>query len=187
MTKRKRIGVFGWGLVAPKSPNIEAFEQNLERSDTWLSPFRGYGQSNFLVRYPEFDFETYHGWFEGRFPPAKFSQIKDKESIRMNHTTLAPLGLAAFMMSAVACGGSQPPAKPPAAAKAPAVSDKEVSDKEMAAFDKTIDQTSKKLSNPDFVARAPEEVIEENRERLDDAMGGRTKLSAALERLKAAL
>ncbi len=58
--------------------------------------------------------------------------------------------------------------------------------KEMAAFDKTIEQTSKKLSNPDFVARAPEEVIEENRERLDEAMSGRTKLSAALERLKAA-
>jgi valyl-tRNA synthetase len=58
--------------------------------------------------------------------------------------------------------------------------------KEMSAFDKTIDQTSKKLSNPDFVARAPEDVIEENRERLDDAMSGRTKLSAALERLKAA-
>ena len=58
--------------------------------------------------------------------------------------------------------------------------------KEMAAFDKTIDQTSKKLGNPDFVARAPEEVIEENRERLDEAMSGRTKLSAALERLKAA-
>jgi valyl-tRNA synthetase len=58
--------------------------------------------------------------------------------------------------------------------------------KEMAAFDKTIEQTSRKLSNPDFVARAPEEVIEENRERLDEAMSGRTKLSAALERLKAA-
>src|SRR5712691_9918600 len=78
MAKRKRIGVFGWGVVAPKSPNVEVFERNLERSDTWLSPFRGYGQSNFLVGYPEFDFETYHGWFEGRFPPAKFSQIKDK-------------------------------------------------------------------------------------------------------------
>jgi 3-oxoacyl-(acyl-carrier-protein) synthase len=78
MAKRKRIGVFGWGVVAPKSPNVEVFERNLERSDTWLSPFRGYGQSNFLVGYPDFDFETYHGWFEGRFPPAKFSQIKDK-------------------------------------------------------------------------------------------------------------
>src|SRR5437879_2449877 len=78
MAKRKRIGVFGWGVVAPKSPNIDAFERNLEHADSWLSPFRGYGQSNFLVGYPEFDFETYHGWFDQRFPPAKFSQLKEK-------------------------------------------------------------------------------------------------------------
>ncbi len=78
MSGRKRIGIFGWGLVAPKSPNIESFERNLERADSWLSPFTGYGPSNFLVGYPEFDFETYHGWFEERFPPAKFSQLNDK-------------------------------------------------------------------------------------------------------------
>jgi 3-oxoacyl-[acyl-carrier-protein] synthase II len=78
MADRKRVGIFGWGVVAPKSPNIEAFERNLERADTWLTPFRGYGQSNFLVGEPEFDFETYHGWFDQRFPPAKYSQLKEK-------------------------------------------------------------------------------------------------------------
>ena len=54
------------------------FERNLERADSWLSPFRGFGPSNFLVGYPEFDFETYHDWFDERFPPAKFAQLKDK-------------------------------------------------------------------------------------------------------------
>src|SRR2546428_1260111 len=78
MTDRKRIGIFGWGVVAPKSPNIEAFERNLERADSWLTPFRGYGQSNFLVGEPEFDFETYHDWFDQRFPPAKYSELEDK-------------------------------------------------------------------------------------------------------------
>ena len=78
MEERKRIGVFGWGIVAPKSPNIDSFEQNLERADSWLTPFRGFGPSNFLVGNPEFDFETYHDWFDQRFPPAKFSQLKDK-------------------------------------------------------------------------------------------------------------
>src|SRR5438105_4390862 len=78
MDARKRIGVFGWGVVAPKSPDIAAFERNLERADTWLEPFRGYGPSNFLVGYPEFDFEAYHAWFDERFPPAKFAQLKDK-------------------------------------------------------------------------------------------------------------
>jgi 3-oxoacyl-(acyl-carrier-protein) synthase len=78
MASRKRIGIFGWGVVAPKSPNIESFASNLEHADTWLSPFTGYGQSNFLVGYPDFDFETYHAWFDARFPPAKFAQLKDK-------------------------------------------------------------------------------------------------------------
>src|SRR5439155_10889284 len=78
MTDRKRIGIFGWGLVAPKSPNIDVFERNLEHADTWLSPFRGYGPSNFLVGYPDFDFEAYHAWFDDRFAPAKFAQLNDK-------------------------------------------------------------------------------------------------------------
>ncbi len=78
MGERKRIGVFGWGIVAPKSPDSHSFERNLERADTWLEPFRGYGQSNFLVGYPEFDFEDYHPWFDERFAPAKFAQLKDK-------------------------------------------------------------------------------------------------------------
>ncbi len=75
---RKRIGIFGWGVVAPKSPDIDTFEKNLEQTGSWLEPFRGYGPSNFLVGYPDFDFETYHEWFDARFPPAKFSQLNDK-------------------------------------------------------------------------------------------------------------
>src|ERR1700686_5130002 len=78
MDARKRIGVFGWGVVAPKSPDIDTFARNLERPESWLTPFRGFGPSNFLVGYPEFDFETYHDWFDQRFPPAKFGQLKDK-------------------------------------------------------------------------------------------------------------
>jgi 3-oxoacyl-(acyl-carrier-protein) synthase len=78
MAERRRIGIFGWGVVAPKSPNINVFEENLEHADSWLSPFTGYGQSNFLVGYPDFDFESYRPWFDQRFPPAKFAQLKDK-------------------------------------------------------------------------------------------------------------
>ena len=78
MANRRRIGIFGWGVVAPKSPNVETFERNLAEAGTWLSPFTGYGQSNFLVGYPEFDFDAYQPWFEGRFPPAKYAQLKEK-------------------------------------------------------------------------------------------------------------
>jgi valyl-tRNA synthetase len=44
-----------------------------------------------------------------------------------------------------------------------------------------------KLSNAEFVAKAPEEVVEESRERLADYRAQAVKLSAALERVKAAL
>ena len=44
-------------------------------------------------------------------------------------------------------------------------------------------KTEAKLANADFVARAPEEVIEENRERLADAQGRLAALGAALARL----
>ena len=59
--------------------------------------------------------------------------------------------------------------------------------KELAALDKSIEGTERKLNNPDFVARAPEEVIEENRERLEEAQNGKAKLSAALGRLTAVM
>jgi valyl-tRNA synthetase len=55
--------------------------------------------------------------------------------------------------------------------------------KEIAALATDAERTSKKLANPDFVARAPEEVVEENRERLAEAEAATAKLEAALARL----
>ena len=55
--------------------------------------------------------------------------------------------------------------------------------KEIAAHASDMERTAKKLNNPDFVARAPEEVVEENRERLAEAQAAKAKLEAALERL----
>src|SRR5690606_20067521 len=57
--------------------------------------------------------------------------------------------------------------------------------KEIAAHAADIERTAKKLGNPDFVARAPEEVVEENRERLAEAEAARAKLQGALARLEA--
>jgi valyl-tRNA synthetase len=56
--------------------------------------------------------------------------------------------------------------------------------KEVAALAGDIDRTAKKLANADFVARAPEEVVEENRERLAEAEAARERLDAALKRLE---
>ena len=73
-----RVGVFGWGIVAPKSPNIESFRNNLAAGGNWLSPFNGFGPDNFLVGTPEFDFEEYKAWIDKRFAPRHFQKLKEK-------------------------------------------------------------------------------------------------------------
>ena len=90
---QKRIGVFGWGIVAPKSPNIETFRRNLTSSESWLAPFNGFGPDNFLVGTPEFDFADYHGWVGERFAPRHFQRLVDK----MDYPSLYAVG--AFIQS----------------------------------------------------------------------------------------
>ena len=57
--------------------------------------------------------------------------------------------------------------------------------KEIAREEGEVRKVDGKLNNPDFVRRAPEEVVEENRERRADALARIEKMRAALERLKA--
>ncbi|HEX4740983.1 MAG TPA: valine--tRNA ligase [Caulobacteraceae bacterium] len=57
--------------------------------------------------------------------------------------------------------------------------------KEISARSADAEKTARKLGNPDFVSRAPVEVVEENRERLAEAEAARERLSAMLERLEA--
>lgn len=83
-----QIGVYGWGVVAPRSPDIDTFARNLESSESWLQPFNGYGPDNFLVGMPEFDFEVYRDWIDERFPANRFSQLASK----MDPTTLYAVG-----------------------------------------------------------------------------------------------
>ncbi len=73
-----RIGIFGWGIVAPKSPDVDAFATNLETAGTWLEPFNGFGPDTFLVGRPSFDFERYKPWIDARFPPNRFPQLAEK-------------------------------------------------------------------------------------------------------------
>jgi 3-oxoacyl-(acyl-carrier-protein) synthase len=88
-----RFGVFGWGIVAPKSPNIESFARNLASSETWLSPFNGYGPDNFLAGTPDFQFEDYREWIDRRFAPRQYQTLKEK----MDLPTLYAIG--AFIQS----------------------------------------------------------------------------------------
>jgi 3-oxoacyl-(acyl-carrier-protein) synthase len=74
----QRIGIFGWGVVAPRSPDIDAFAANLASAQSWLAPFEGFGPSNFLVGNPEFRFADYQEWVDERFPPNRFPQLESK-------------------------------------------------------------------------------------------------------------
>jgi valyl-tRNA synthetase len=59
-------------------------------------------------------------------------------------------------------------------------------EREMARLDAEIARIDGKLANADFVRRAPEEVVEGERERREAAQARRAKIVEALERLKEA-
>ncbi len=56
--------------------------------------------------------------------------------------------------------------------------------KEMAKADADIARVDAKLGNPNFVSRAPEEVVEEEKEKHEEAQARKAKIAEALERLK---
>ena len=55
--------------------------------------------------------------------------------------------------------------------------------KDIAGYVGDIERVNRKLGNPDFLAKAKEEVIEENREKLAEAEAAKARLEAALGRL----
>ena len=59
-------------------------------------------------------------------------------------------------------------------------------EKEMARVKSDIARIDAKLANADFVERAPEEVVEGEREKREEAETRRLKIDEALERLKGA-
>jgi valyl-tRNA synthetase len=56
--------------------------------------------------------------------------------------------------------------------------------KELAKAEQEAEKIAKKLGNPQFVSRAPEEVVQENRERLEAARQEIARLRAALRRIE---
>ena len=57
-------------------------------------------------------------------------------------------------------------------------------DKELAKADADIKRVDAKLGNDKFVANAPEEIVEEEKEKREAALARKTKILEALERLK---
>ncbi|CCQ73439.1 valine--tRNA ligase [Magnetospira sp. QH-2] len=60
-------------------------------------------------------------------------------------------------------------------------------EKEMAKLNGDITKADKKLANPGFLAKAPPEVVETEKERREEARAARSKLAEALEMLQGAL
>ena len=59
-------------------------------------------------------------------------------------------------------------------------------DKEMSKVEADIKRIDAKLGNADFLAKAPEELVEGEREKREEAVDRRGKIVEALERLKGA-
>jgi valyl-tRNA synthetase len=59
-------------------------------------------------------------------------------------------------------------------------------EKEMAKVSSDIARVDAKLGNADFLTRAPEEVVEGERDKREEAEARRAKITEALERLKGA-
>jgi valyl-tRNA synthetase len=59
-------------------------------------------------------------------------------------------------------------------------------DKEIARADADIKRVDAKLGNEKFVANAPEEIVEEEKEKREAALVRKTRILEALERLKKA-
>jgi valyl-tRNA synthetase len=57
-------------------------------------------------------------------------------------------------------------------------------DKEMAKADADIKRVDAKLGNAKFVANAPEEIVEEEKEKREAAVARKEKILEALDRLK---
>ena len=83
-----RIGIFGWGVIAPGCDSVDTFREKLYAGGSWLEKFEDFGPSNFLVGDPDFDFEKYHSWIDDRFPPNRFGQLQSK----MGDPTLMAVG-----------------------------------------------------------------------------------------------
>jgi 3-oxoacyl-(acyl-carrier-protein) synthase len=75
-----RVGIYGWGVVAPGARNVAAFERLLRDGASALSPSRrselGFGL--FAVGEPDFSFDDYVGWIAARRGEAYVARMRAK-------------------------------------------------------------------------------------------------------------
>lgn len=78
--KTPRVGIFGWGVVAPGAKDVAAFRALLERGETALrpSPRPELGSGLFAVGDPEFRFEDYSPWVASRHGEGYVGRLRSK-------------------------------------------------------------------------------------------------------------
>lgn len=74
---RRRIHLYGCGVVAPGAANIKEFIEEIEAQKSVLVP-EGALNNAFLVGRPKFNFGVYEGWITSRHNQSKFGQLNDK-------------------------------------------------------------------------------------------------------------
>lgn len=95
----RRVGVYGWGIVAPGARNVLALESLLEQGKTALAPVRSpeLGHDLFAVGDPDFSIDEYVPWIAARKGEAFATRLKKK----MGDNVLFALGATIQAM----CGG----------------------------------------------------------------------------------
>ncbi|HEU4409021.1 MAG TPA: beta-ketoacyl synthase N-terminal-like domain-containing protein [Polyangiaceae bacterium] len=96
--KPARIGIFGWGVVAPGAKDMAAFRALLERGETALrpSPRAELGYGLFAVGDPDFRFEEYAPWVASRHGEGYVARMRSK----MGENVLFSVGA---MVQALGC------------------------------------------------------------------------------------
>lgn len=91
-----RIGIYGWGVVAPGAKNVAALEQLLREGKTALKTASRpeLGEGLFAVGDPAFSFDDYVGWIAERRGEAYATRLKKK----MGDNVLFALGAAVQAM-----------------------------------------------------------------------------------------
>lgn len=76
-TTRRRVSIYGCGVVAPGAANLAQFLEVVRAGKPVLEPLESL-DNGFLVGNPKFDFSVYREWISGRHNPSRFSQLQDK-------------------------------------------------------------------------------------------------------------
>ena len=97
VSRKKRVGVFGWGVVAPGASNVGALSALLRRAETALSqsPHAGLGHGLFAVGEPDFRFDDYAPWIAARHGDTYVARLRAK----MGNNVLFALGATVQALS----------------------------------------------------------------------------------------